>query len=71
MTVQRVSTELLQRMAQEFYGVQLSEGQLAQLRARLEAWLRDLGCVKAETLEPEEPITVVYVGGAADADQRG
>ncbi len=69
--MQRITTETLQRMAQEFYEVQLSEDQLARIRTRLEAWLRNLDAVEAETLEPEEPITVAYVRGKADAGQRG
>jgi len=68
--VQGITTETLQRMAQAFYGVKLSEDQLVRLKARLEAWLRDLDAVEDNVLEPEEPIIVVYVGGKADAGQR-
>ncbi len=69
--MRRITVETLQRMAREFYEVQLSEDQLARLKARLEGWLRDLDAVEDKMLEPEEPITVVYVWGKADAGQRG
>ena len=49
--MKRFSKKMVRLMAEEFFGLQLSDKQLSQVIERLETWLQDIEDVDPEMLE--------------------